>query len=223
MIDETIEDDVDHSWINIADIMSALMMVFMFIAVAFMYQLQHQKNLNRALVDTYRIELNKALHMAFDKNLVAWKATITEDNVFRFSAPFDTGDSEMSDEFKQIITEFFPRYTSLLTRNNFRDEIEEIRIEGHTSNGWGEGVSADDNYINNMYLSQKRASKVLDYSYRLPDYVVQKNKKWLVKYLRANGMSFSNLIYKSDNGIIEDKDRSRRVEFRVMVKNRRII
>ena len=74
-----------------------------------------------------------------------------------------------------------------------------------------------------MYLSQKRASRVLDYSYRLHDYVVQKNKKWLVKHLRANGMSFSNLIYKSEKGIIEDKDKSRRVEFSVMVKHKRLI
>jgi outer membrane protein OmpA-like peptidoglycan-associated protein len=220
---KTIENDVDPSWLNIADIMSALMMVFMFIAVAFMYQLQQQKKSNGALVDTYRIELNKALHMAFDKNLVAWKATITEDNVFRFSAPFDAGSSEMTDEFKQVIAVFFPRYISLLTQNNFRDEIEEIRVEGHTSYGWGADVSADDNYINNMYLSQARASKVLDYSYRLHDVAVQKNKKWLVKYLRANGMSFANLIYKSEKGNVEDKHKSRRVEFRVMVKHKSLI
>ena len=223
MIDEAIKDDVDLSWLNIADIMSALMMVFMFVAVAFMYQLQHQKDLSSAFEDTYRIELNKALHKAFDKDLVAWKAMITKDNVFRFGAPFNSGVSEMSDEFKLIIAEFFPRYILLLTHNNFRDEIEEVRVEGHTSNGWGEEASTDDNYINNMYLSQKRASKVLDYSYRLNDNVVQKNKKWLVKHLRANGMSFSNLIYKTEDGFIQDKDRSRRVEFRVMVKHKNII
>ena len=218
MTEETLENDIDNSWINIADIMTGLMMVFMFVAVAFMYQLQHQKDLNSAFQDTYRAELNKALHETFDKNLKAWKATITKGNVFRFSAPFEVGSSEMSDEFKQVISEFFPRYIALLTKTKFKDEIEEVRIEGHTSDGWGEKVSADDNYINNMYLSQKRASKVLDYSYRLHDYFVQKNKKWLEKYLRANGMSFSNLIYKSEEGVIEDKDRSRRVEFRVMVK-----
>lgn len=220
MTDEILENDIDNSWISIADIMSGLMMVFMFmfVAVAFMYQLQHQKDLNNAFQDTYRAELNKALHETFDENLVVWKATITEDNIFRFSAPFDAGSSEMSYEFKQVISAFFPRYIALLTKTKFRNEIEEIRIEGHTSDGWGENVSEDDNYINNMYLSQKRASRVLEYSYRLHDYFVQKNQRWLKKYLRANGMSFSNLIYKSKEGVVEDKDRSRRVEFRVVTK-----
>jgi outer membrane protein OmpA-like peptidoglycan-associated protein len=218
MTEETLENDIENSWVNIADIMSGLMMVFMFIAVAFMYQLQHQKDLNSAFADTYRAELNKALHETFDKNLIAWKAVITKDNVIRFRSPFEVGSSEMSAEFQEIISEFFPRYIALLTHDKFINEVEEVRVEGHTSDGWGDNVSADDNYINNMYLSQMRASKVLDYSYRLHDYFVQKNKRWLEKYLRANGMSFSNLIYKNEEGIIEDKNRSRRVEFRVMTK-----
>jgi len=218
MTEETLESNVDNSWTNIADIMTGLMMVFMFVAVAFMFQLQKKQEVVNSVKDSYRVELNKALHKEFDKNLLVWKASITKDNIFRFSAPFDVGSSEMSGEFKKIISEFFPRYIALLTKNKFKGEIEEVRIEGHTSGGWGANVSADDNYINNMYLSQKRASKVLDYSYRLHDYSVQKNKKWLEKYLRANGMSFSSLIYKNTEYLIEDKDRSRRVEFRVMVK-----
>jgi len=223
MIEEILAEDTDNSWINIADIMSGLMMVFMFIAVAFMYQLQHQKDLNNTFKDIYRVELNEALHKTFDKDLTLWKATITKENVFRFSAPFDLGSSEMSAEFKQIISEFFPRYIALLTQNKFKDEIEEVRVEGHTSNGWGDGISEEDNYINNMYLSQKRAMTVLDYAYRLYDYKIRKNKQWLEKYLRANGMSFSNLIYKSEEGLIEDKGKSRRVEFRIVVSEKDIL
>jgi len=219
MIDNMLEESNENTWINIADIMSALMMVFMFITVAFIYQLNHQDIANNELAEIYRVKLNEALHNEFDADLIKWEATITKDNIFRFSAPFATGSSEISVEFKQIISTFFPRYIALLTKDKFKGKIEEIRIEGHTSGGWGGNVSADDNYINNMYLSQQRASKVLDYSYRLHDYSVQQNKKWLEKYLRANGMSFSNLIYKSTEHLIEDKDRSRRVEFRVISQN----
>ena len=218
MTQETLENDTDNSWINIADIMSGLMMVFMFIAVAFMYQLQNKQVLASSIKDNYRIELNKALHKAFDKHLVAWKAEITEDNIFRFNSPFDIGSSDMPSEFQHIISEFFPRYVALLTRKQFKAEIAEIRVEGHTSDGWGEDDTADDNYLNNMHLSQRRASKVLDYAYRLHDYDVQKNKKWLEKYLRASGMSFSNLIYQTNERIFQDKEKSRRVEFRVLTQ-----
>lgn len=38
------------------------------------------------------------------------------------------------------------------------------------------------------------------------------------KNLRANGMSFSNLLYKDDVKTIQDEDRSRRVEFKVVTK-----
>jgi len=46
----------ENNWLNIADIMSALMMVFMFIAVAFLYQIINEK-------EVYKVELNKALHV----------------------------------------------------------------------------------------------------------------------------------------------------------------
>ena len=48
-------EEENNSWINIADIMSALMMIFMFIAIAFMYQLQNEKEI-------YRIKLRFPSH-----------------------------------------------------------------------------------------------------------------------------------------------------------------
>ena len=48
----------ESQWINIADIMSALMMIFMFIAIAFLYQILNEKEI-------YKVQLNKALHKEF--------------------------------------------------------------------------------------------------------------------------------------------------------------
>ncbi|MEA3552926.1 MAG: OmpA family protein, partial [Campylobacterota bacterium] len=91
-----------------------------------------------------------------------------------------------------------------------------IRVEGHTSNGWGK-TKQKQSYLHNMDLSQRRASNVLAYCYNITNNILDTNLKWLQSNLRANGMSFSKLLYK-DDGKVQDKTRSRRVEFRVVTK-----
>lgn len=200
----------DTSWVNIADVMSALMMIFMFIAIAFLYQILNEKEI-------YKIQLNKALHEEFNKDLQNWKAIITDDNIIRFDSPFSMGSDELPKSFEMILEEFFPRYIKLLSNKQFVKEIDEIRVEGHTSNGWGE-ASQKESYLYNMDLSQRRASNVLKYCYNLENSTISDNIKWLQKNLRANGMSFSNLLYKDDVKTIQDENRSRRVEFKVVTK-----
>lgn len=200
----------ESSWINIADIMSALMMIFMFIAIAFLYEiLSHEQ--------VYKVELNEALHKEFDKDLDAWRAEITDDNIIRFNAPFKAGSQEPEQEFKAILSSFFPRYINLLSAEQFKDEIVELRVEGHTSDTWS-GVEQKQAYLLNMELSQKRATNVLKHCYGLEDRDINQNLSWLQKVLRANGMSFAKLLYKDENQRVQDNERSRRVEFKVVVK-----
>ncbi len=200
----------ESQWINIADIMSALMMIFMFISIAFLYQILEEKEI-------YKVQLNKALHKEFDKDLIQWKAIITKDNIIRFNSPFTVGKADIPQSFEIILTDFFPRYIKLLSSKKFKKEIEEIRVEGHTSNGWGK-ENQKQSYLYNMNLSQSRASNVLSYCYNIQSNIIDNNIKWLQSNLRANGMSFSKLLYKdTESGkTIQDKNRSRRVEFKVV-------
>ena len=200
----------ESQWINIADIMSALMMIFMFIAIAFLYQILEEKKI-------YKVELNKALHKEFDRDLENWKAVITPDNIIRFNSPFIIGDDAIPEDFSIILTSFFPRYLKVLTKDEFKNEIDEIRVEGHTSNGWGD-KNQKQSYLYNMNLSQKRASNVLELCYNIQDNIIDTNILWLQSNLRANGMSFSKLLYINSDEIIPDQARSRRVEFRVVTK-----
>ena len=204
--------DSENNWINIADVMSALMMVFMFIAIAFLYQILNEK-------EVYKISLNKALHKEFDKDLLRWKAIITEDNIMRFNSPFEAGSKELPEDFTLILADYFPRYIKVLSDAKFKDEIDEIRVEGHTSNGWGSEDDKKQIYLKNMKLSQDRASNVLAYCYDLNNTTITNNIKWLQDNLRANGMSFSKTLYLA-NTTKEDKKRSRRVEFKVLTKDK---
>jgi len=204
--------DSENNWMNIADIMSALMMIFMFISITFLYQILNEKEI-------YKVALNKALHQEFDKDLKKWKAVITDDNIMRFDSPFKSGSNELPVEFELILADYFPRYIKVLTNKKFKNEIDEIRVEGHTSNGWGMEVDKNKIYLKNMNLSQQRASNVLALCYDLNNTTVKDNSKWLQGNLRANGMSFSKLLYKKGTKI-QDKISSRRVEFRVLTKDK---
>ena len=81
------------------------------------------------------------------------------------------------------------------------DNIEEIRIEGHTNSNGG--------YFSNMELSQNRTRAVLQYCLNM---MPEEDMAWAKALITANGLSSSHLIMKDGQ---EDKELSRRVEFRV--------
>ena len=248
----------ESQWINLADIMSALMMIFMFISIALLYEIISKKIINEELLkknheykiinmkkenitkellkknheynkllnknknlinkkNIYRLSLNKELHKEFDKDLIKWKAIITPDNIIRFNSPFKIGKANIPKDYQIILNDFFPRYIKVLSLNKLKNEIAEIRVEGHTSNIWGK-LDQRKSYLSNMTLSQDRASNVLSYCFNIDNKVINNNIKWLQSNLRANGMSFSKLLYKDEAKTIQDKNRSRRVEFKVIIK-----
>lgn len=196
--------------------MSGLMLVFLFIAISFMIEVESEKEKMKDVAKSYndvKVNLNEVLYEEFELDLKSWDAEITKDNAVVFNSPnvlFKVSKSEISDEFKTILEEFFPRYIQLLTSKQYVEEIQEIRVEGHTSDEWGTIESKKDIYLNNMQLSQNRAYEVLSYCYSLEDELIKQNRPWLEQYFRANGMAFAKL---------KDHNNSRRVEFSIMMKS----
>lgn len=235
----------DSEWMSISDMMSGLMLIFMFIAISFMLEVQEDKEqveesnkklkvlIEEAKKAKKRIkdiaitynkdkkELNKDLHKEFFKDLLKWEAEITQDNIIVFNSPtvlFENGKSRIKKDFKIILNDFFPRYIKILSSSKYKNEIDEIRIEGHTSNTWGKKTSSYNIYLNNMRLSQSRANNVLSYCYTINSSSVKNNINWLEKHFRANGMAFSKLKYLDLNSTMTDNIKSRRVEFKVQMK-----
>jgi len=198
--------------------MAGLMMVFLFIAIVFMQQIEKDKTAITDIARTYDVSkqsLNRALHQEFDKDLKKWGAEILANNTVRFHEPdvlFARNSSEIKEKFKKILGNFFPRYLSILTRPEYKNEIIELRIEGHTSSIWRKNSTMEESYIRNARLSQDRSFSVLRYVFGLS--AVESQRKWLIKVLRANGLSFSKLIH--DVHGKEDFAKSRRVEFRII-------
>ncbi|EJF06438.1 outer membrane protein/peptidoglycan-associated (lipo)protein [Thiovulum sp. ES] len=204
-------------WISISDVMSGLMLIFLLISVGYMIEIEEEKDKIKSIATAYENSqkaLNEALNNEFQKDLKIWNAEILDNNTIRFKDPnmlFQTGRSNLKNDFEKILEDFFPRYIFILTDSKFRDEIEEVRIEGHTSTNWNGAKNKNERYIKNAKLSQDRAFAVLDYCIELPK--IYSEVDWLIKRFRANGVSFAKPILQ--NGV-ENEELSRRVEFRVI-------
>tara|TARA_Y100000588_G_scaffold381270_1_gene466639 strand:+ start:250 stop:969 length:720 start_codon:yes stop_codon:yes gene_type:complete len=207
----------DQEWISIADLMSGLMLVFLAIAVFFMVQIeQDQEEIRKpaVLYDSLQTGLFEKLQSEFSGDFENWNAELDPTTLaFRFREEevlFEPGRDELSEEFRNILTDFFPRYVDVLMGDSYRDHIEEVRIEGHTSSDWKrlEGLEA---YEENMRLSHERTLSVLSFVVRLPG-LENTWDSWLRPRLTANGLSSSQLVRV---GGVENREQSRRVEFRV--------
>jgi len=123
---------VSNPWLSISDMMSGLMLVFLFISIGYMIEVEQEKEKIRNIAVAYnesKIALNRALKEEFSQDLKKWNAEILDNNTFRFKSPetlFETGKSEIREKFKSILDDFFPRYIKVLTDKRFKSEIDEI-------------------------------------------------------------------------------------------------
>jgi outer membrane protein OmpA-like peptidoglycan-associated protein len=211
------QNDEADSWLSISDLMSGLMIIFLFIAILYIQPLQKIKINVEGIATAWRegeADIYAALQSEFSADLTKWNAELDkEDLVFRFKSPdllFDTGSDQMKPEFRKVLSDFFPRYLRALKPFVDRGFIEEIRIEGHTSSVWT-GQTADEAYFLNMGLSQDRTRSVLRHALTLQE--VAPEVVWARPLVTANGLSSSRPILTTDGR--EDDERSRRVDFRI--------
>lgn len=214
----------ENIWMHISDMMSVLMMIFLFISVSYMLSVTKEKDRMEKIASTYsdiQEDLYVDLNNEFKEDFKKWNAVLNRNDLtIRFQEPeilFQVGQSDINDKFKNILNDFFPRYIQILSSPKFKENIEEIRIEGHTSTEWANGVYGDIAYLNNMELSQGRTRNVLVYCLSITN---SKIKEWTKTKLTANGLSSSKTIMVNGE---EDKEKSRRVEFRVRTNAEKVV
>lgn len=216
-LDNNRSNEQEGHWVAVSDLMAGLMMVFMLISIVFMISVETERNKIRdvaILYDTLRTQLYEDLQQEFAEDMPKWGAELDKNLTFRFNNTdvlFDRGEAKLKPEFKTIMASFFPRYIKIITRKKYKDDILEVRIEGHTSSAWYGAKNDDDAYIRNMDLSQQRTRSTLAYLLNLK--AVQNTKPWLKSHLTANGLSSAKVILNAQGK--ENGKRSRRVEFRV--------
>lgn len=216
LVNKKVREEGDH-WLSVSDLMAGLMIVFLFIAIALMRNAMVERDMIKEVAVAYQenqVAIYDSLMEEFTDDLKKWEADIDKETLtFTFNAPdvlFEVGDTQLSQKYTDILQDFFPRYLKVLAP--YRDSINEIRIEGHTSSRWNRTTSQDDSYFNNMKLSQGRTRSVLEYVYNLE--TVSAYKEWIKKHIAAVGFSSAKIIT-DDNGK-ENLEKSRRVSFRVI-------
>jgi len=230
----------ESNWVSFSDIMTGLMVIFMFIAISYIIEVQKNNekikktnDIIAAIINDFlktKEELHKELEEEFEKDFADWQVTLDKDLSIKFTNPdflFDMGKHEIRSEFSKILSEFLPRYFDILRKYN--DKISEIRIEGHTDTIAAKNLDADP-YIGNVMLSQRRATEVMKF-FTQSEYFSQLKPievKRLQFLLTANGLSFGRtvdenfqLTFISKKPI--DMKNSKRVEFRIVTTSEKVV
>lgn len=218
-------------WMSVSDLMTGLMVIFLFIAIAYIKRVQQNQTVLTDYVET-KNKLHDKLVNEFEGDTLKWQMAIGKDLSMKFNNPtvlFASGSSALTDSFKVILDDFLPRYFNILLNDSLKKDIQEIRIEGHTDPTPFPTLDSDP-YFANVILSQQRSLSVLRYFRSMPAFMEysDEEKKLLEFWLTSNGLSYGKSLDSDGNyTLISGKDidyqMSRRVEFRIVTSGDEIL
>ncbi|GAK41824.1 OmpA family protein [Paenibacillus urinalis] len=230
-------EEKESSWISYTDLMSALLIIFALVIMITMYDTQNAYEQQQQAMDEAAEALKQKEEVIAQNNqlieeVVGVKSKIIEElmlafqdsnldlqidqqtGAIRFSGGvfFNKDSSTVSVKGTEYLEMFIPKYIEILLSDQFRDEIAQIIVEGHTD--------SDGGYLYNLKLSQDRALSVVEevFAPTFPKFPYQEDLKAVIT---ANGRSFSVPIL-DKNGKM-DQDKSRRVEFKFRLKDEQLL
>ena len=111
----------DEQWAPLSDLMAALMLIFMFIAILFVRTIVQSE-------ETYKAECDKILasfETEFNSDFKRWDVELLNDLTIRFRNPdilFESGRADVRPHFLAILQSFFPRYLSIARHHDQTDD-----------------------------------------------------------------------------------------------------
>ena len=220
----------ESNWLTIADMMTALMVIFMFIAINYIIQvIEHtfvQEDIYNKLEQTFAEDLKNSTNELGPDGAIRFN--INENNKL-----FDLGQPYPTETFKNLLIDFLPKYWNVITSDSsYLDFIKEIRIEGHADEipyykDSDKIKTPEVSYLNNLELSQQRAARILKFLRTQPIYTdATLSEKARMDFLFTSiGFSYSRTLNEEGNYVyldsnqITDNQKSRRVEFRIVTSN----
>ena len=225
----------ESNWISFSDIMTGLMVIFMFIAISYIVEVQKKQKERDVIFEEFKAikeQLYSELEKTFKDDFKEWQVELDKDLSIKFTNPevlFESGQTNIRPYFSEILDNFLPRYFDILLQDKYQDKIAEIRIEGHTDIVPAYRYDKDP-YIGNIILSQLRSAQVLKHFRNMTYYknlnstVEQRLQFWLT----ANGLSYGRTL--DDNkeltvisGNPANNTYSRRVEFRIITTSESLV
>lgn len=225
----------ESNWISFSDIMTGLMVIFMFIAISYIVEVQKKQKERDLLFEDFKDvkeQLYSELENEFKNDFIKWQVELDKDLSIKFTNPevlFESGQATIRPNFAAILNNFLPRYFDVLMQQKYNDKIAEIRIEGHTDIVAAPKYDKDP-YIGNVILSQLRSAQVLKY-FRNMEYYQNLKKQDELKlqfWITANGLSFGRTLDDEKkltalSGKSANNNYSRRVEFRIITTSDNLI
>lgn len=222
-------------WMSVSDLMTGLMVIFLFVSIAYMHQahklIEEQKQQFTEYVDT-RQKLYEELHEEFKEQVGNNILAINNDLSIRFAEAetlFEEGKYDVSEHFESTLEDIIPLYMNLLLHDSLRNYIKEVRIEGHTDTLPFKRLGSDP-YLSNLELSQKRAYEVVKCIRKIcaNSNFDQLEREQIEDWLTAVGYSYTNALdgdgnFASKSGKPIDNDLSKRVEIRIITDDYRVI
>lgn len=225
----------DNNWVSLSDIMTGLMIVFLFISISYMIEVQKRQAERDEIFEEFKAtkeELYNELDSVFKADFQKWEVKLDKDLSIKFTNPevlFSSGEKTIKPYFAEILNTFLPRYFNVLLQNKYREKISEIRIEGHTDTVPATQFDSDP-YIGNVILSQLRSTEVLKYFRNMPYYksLSKEDEALLQFWLTANGLSYGRTLDVNKEFTIFTKkppnnELSRRVEFRIITTSEKLV
>lgn len=147
-------------WVSLSDIMTGLMVIFMFISISYMIQVKNEQKKVEKFVTEYvqtKLDLYKELKTEFEDDFKPdkWNVILDKDLSIKFlneSVLFDYNKAELKDEFKILLLDFFPRYLKVFLKKNIEIKLLKFRSEGHSD--------PQGDYFYNVDLSIKKELKM---------------------------------------------------------------
>lgn len=198
-------------WMSFADLMSALLMVFVLLLVVVVLDYREdlaEKEKQIEEITNVKNEIIAALMQEFENSNINLEIDPDTGAIqLATNILYAYNSSEITPEGKDTLAQFIPKYLDILLQDKYRDEISSIIIEGHADNT-GE-------YLYNLGLSQERAFSVLKviYAESFPNF---EQKEFSKQVVTANGRS--NVVPVHNAAGEYDADASRRVEFLFRLK-----
>lgn len=235
------EDDEHNFWMSYTDLMSGFLVVFIIASIIYYNNLSDIEKLLKGysiediteMMKWYEnkgnmVNINDDFKDVFDG--IDRVQFLEEEGSIRVyptyknagdSILFETGKAEIQPNLKSRLSVFGPRFVKkAMQLKKEGKNIAEIRIEGHTdSDGTFFGDTDDKGEYTddegNLLLSSRRAFMIYKYIHD-NCCVTDEEKEFVLNHMISVGYSSQKTI--SDAQGKEDKDKSRRIEFRIISK-----
>lgn len=195
---------------SLTDLMTSLMVIFVLLLVATLNNASAEgENTRNLILDKLKIELQdfarRGVHVEKDPADPLGLLVLVPEGLLNFQVDR----TEIPNGGIAFLSEFSPRLAKTACSEQYRKEISSIVVEGHTDS------SGTDEH--NLQLSQQRSLVVVQRTLEILGRSEPEDRGCFLDFLSANGRGSKEPILDTNGN--EDRDRSRRVVFKIRVRS----